>query len=80
MALESENKIFGLSDTEIRNVLEEANKVQFYGNKVRDFNERQCRIAIGCLARIIKYEQDRLLNLVTFSVSTRETINYKKEL
>jgi len=76
----SENNIFGLSDSEIRNILEEANEVQFYSNKVKDFNGRQCRIAIGCLARIIKYEQDRLLKLVTFSVTTRETINYKKEL
>lgn len=73
----SENQKFGLSDSEIEKILEEANKVSFYGNKVASFNERELRIAIGCLARIIIYEQNRMLNLVTFSNTTLENINYK---
>lgn len=71
------NKKFGLSDTEIELVRKESDEVQFYGNKVKDFNEEELRIAVGCLARILIYEQNKLLNVVTFAPLTLETVNYK---
>lgn len=71
------NRKFGLSDSEIEKVKEESNEVQFYGNKVKDFNEEELRIAIGCLTRIINFEQARLLKIILFTQTTLETSNFK---
>lgn len=68
---------FGLADSNLRDARKESDEIQFYGHKVRDFNEEELRVAIGLMARMINYEQQKLLNLVAFNKLTLETTNFK---
>jgi hypothetical protein len=67
---------FGLNDTNYDVARKRSDDCQFRGYKVKDFNEEELRVAIGLMAQMIVYEQNRIIRANAFNHLILSTVNY----